>query len=394
MSSRLTPRTEFYARPYTFSYRKGAYGYTLDDLGNPAFLAIDSHHINVSGDRVTPNPFGFTKYTYSPKSGYKQYTADTADYAPATSTYEGTGVCEMQSHDCADDNLVARATVSCLSKVINEIKASDLNLATSVGEGRETITLLNNISVSGARSFAHIFRAAASRDWRRQVKLAGGVVLLTNLALKPLLGDIAALRKHVLATPQLRQKRTVEHRSGKTEMYASNRSTQDSGYTYIHDEKLTSSARCRISLDVEVNDLHQFESWRAGLLVRPSLAWELTTLSFLVDYFYDIGRMIEQYEASVMSNGFSVSNVVTTITTKSTWDVSYGTLRTTSDLYYGSALTSEQGAYTFETKSLERTVASSLPSVPPPLIKVPRSATQLLNIAGLLTNLFKLSNRG
>lgn len=395
MSSSLEPRVEYYPRFYDFTYQYGGYGYSLlGEAGNPAFKAIDSHHINVSGDRKTPNPFGFHIYKYTPLKGEREDWSCSYGVPKSVSRYIGEGMCQIVTHLCDEGQIVPAVTNRCLTKVIDEIKNSDLNLATSIGEGRETIGLLNSITKSAIRSIAHISKSAASRDWRRRVRLMGGTVLFANLALKPLLADIEALRQHVLSSDKMRQGRLIEKKSGKQISLKEIKHDTSDGVSSTHTETLVMSARCRISCYVEINDLHQFESWRAGLLVRPSLAWELTTLSFLVDYFIDIGRMIEQYEATVMYNGFSVSDVCTTITTRSTRDVTISDYRTDrSEEFNGFKTMNSFNHYTIETKTLDRSVGA-LPPVPPPLIKVPRSSTQLLNIAGLLTNLFKLSNRG
>lgn len=393
MSSSLEPRTEYYPKSveYTLSSRPSDVSWT--DNGNPGYKAIASHHIDVRGDHRKPNPFGFSIKQYRPLSGVFVGLSDAGSAYAQRMTVSGPGVCYETSLKIDVGDAVQKVTSNCLDKVIKKIKESDLNLATTVGEGRETISLLKSISANAVSNFAHISRAATSRDWRRRVKLAGGSVLLYNLAIKPLLQDIEALRDHVLATPEMRQVRRIDERSTVKFTEKCDESWKDDNNNFTYHEDMDYSVRCRIALNVEITDLHQFESWRAGLLVRPSLAWELTTLSFLVDYLVGIGKMIEQYEATVMYNGFTVSDVVTTITSLDKRSVSRSGRRVRNMEYSGYAMLYENYTHSIETKSLERSVGS-LPPIPPPLLKLPHTSTQLLNIAGLLTNLFKLSNRG
>jgi hypothetical protein len=146
--------------------------------------------------------------------------------------------------------------------------------------------------------------------------------------------------------------------------------------------------RVEFGAEFEITDLHQFENWRAGLTARPTLVWELTTLSFVVDYFYNIGQYLELYEASVMNNGVRLVSGYCTHGTKNEQKkrLSYVTSHTYSPYYF---MVSEELSRHYECQRVvtakSRSLLTSLPVPNLPTPKLPKASTPLLNIAALLS---------
>ena len=140
--------------------------------------------------------------------------------------------------------------------------------------------------------------------------------------------------------------------------------------------------------------MHAFENWRAGLTLRPTLAWELTTLSFVVDYFLQIGNFLAALEASYLNNGITFLHGYET---QSEWKMSrYSHFRaddprdrgaSTGAVDHHLGVVKSKGYRQWVTKSRSR--LRGLPVQALPTIKLPTASTQLLNCAALLSMLLR-----
>jgi hypothetical protein len=65
--------------------------------------------------------------------------------------------------------------------------------------------------------------------------------------------------------------------------------------------KGTRVERCEIGVTVEINNLDAFNLSRLTSLNPASIAWELLPLSFVVDWFWNIGGYLENLEAALAS---------------------------------------------------------------------------------------------
>ena len=127
--------------------------------------------------------------------------------------------------------------------------------------------------------------------------------------------------------------------------------------------------------------------------MRPTLAWELTTLSFVVDYFVQIGGYLACLEAALASNGFefikgyeSTSRRITQKLTATYSDTAPINYTTRTEMAWG------DGFMEREITLFDRKLLSSAPLPKRPVVKLPTASTALLNCAALLQLLF-LSKR-
>jgi len=287
------------------------------------------------------------------------------------------------------------ARTKALSKFYEKIRSSEISLNTSVGEARESLQMMASIARSASRAVSELRKLAIdavvnpARGKRLLKKLTknslrdphltvGGLWLGWSVGLKPLINDCENIRNHALKGlgngAEFRVKARASHER------ESRAALSGGSEKYVVDERVEFGALIRIS------DTHMFENWRAGLTARPTLAWELTTLSFVVDYFIGIGQWLELYEASLRNNGFELvggSGYCTTVKKeRRTQEVSRSNIPT------GTARTMDAQYAMSEDKTVkDRSLLQYLPMPGAPIVKIPRAAEPLLNCAALLSGL-------
>lgn len=281
-----------------------------------------------------------------------------------------------------------------VNKILDKIRDSDVNLSTTVGEGRETLQMVAGIarSVTGPmaalKSAVHKSRKGGrvERSTRSTLVTVGGLQLAWSVGLAPLLSDCESLRKHVLAAEEFDVRYKVQSRGTCSHVWTSHPSEWEDFQNEI-------STWYQFGASYRVGDLHAFENWRAGLTLRPTLAWELTTLSFVVDYFVQIGNFLAALEASYLNNGIEFLHGYETTTEWKTSlyshvhpddPVDHGALWGYTDFHYD---VRGSGYRHWVTKSRSR--MTRLPTQAFPTIKLPSASTQLLNCAALLSMLLR-----
>lgn len=345
------------------------------------------------------------------------YSKQITLHATGTASYAYFGNGEVRRTDLSGPNATAGTAAyflaeasdpynKALSKLVEQIKDSDLNLSTSVGEGRETLEMIGNVAKSAVKFKQRLVAALTSgkpgqriRDIVKDgaaslndLKTIGGVWLYFSLGVQPLLADIRALRAHALSEKAEKVEFKVKARaSAQDEVDRTRPWNHYSPLYWSATEHLhcTDSRRCELGITVSINNLHAYENWRAGIGLRPTLAWELLTLSFLADYFVKVGEWLELMEAALCNNGITfVSGYLTeTRLRESLYTTEYRLIQESvtypytegADLYnYGRA----DGGERLLTK--QRTLLSSFPLPRSPRLTIPRASTQLLNVAALL----------
>jgi hypothetical protein len=204
-----------------------------------------------------------------------------------------------------------------------------------------------------------------------------------SVGLAPLLSDCENLRNHKMFADD----EPMRFRAAVARASASNRG--GTGFW-----RTDYSYRVQYGAEWHVSNLHLFENWRLGLAVRPTLAWELTTLSFVVDYFVNIGDYLASFEAAILNNGFELRNIYKTTTyldvrvfdEKSFADDPSPALEDDWSKHYWTK-TVVRRDWMMKHKSRERVSSMPVPSLP--VVKLPKAVTPLLNCAALLSQLIK-----
>lgn len=387
----------YYNRPDRF--------YTSEATGRysryESFVVSPSPCRNI-GNFKRPTPYGYTKIVRVLPHGeivYTGYTAGKLTYkavvrgSHSTDVFGSTGTSlGMISYSLPTMSTDARTKA--MSKFYEKIRSSEISLNTSVGEARESLQMMASIARSARRVISDLRKLAIDtainrpRGKRLLKKLTkksikdphltvSGLWLGWSVGLKPLINDCENIRNHALKGlgegAEFHVKARASHKRD------SHAIASGGIETYSVDERVEYGALIRIL------DTHMFENWRAGLTARPTLLWELTTLSFVVDYFIGIGQWLELYEASILNNGFQLvggSGYRTTVKKEQrTKEFLFNPSTATEGISYARLAMSE------DTTEKSRTLILQLPMPGAPIVKIPRAAEPLLNCAALLSGL-------
>lgn len=347
-------------------------------------FVVNPSPCNNGGDETKPHAYSFTKTdTRHPRgSGVDfQGSADEVLWSGFCSGYKNVA----KTLTCVDHSNTINNRA--LSKLYGSIRNADINLATTIGEGRETLDLLTGVYSKAALLNDDFYRAkrqgkkAVIAGFRNPLQTVGGIVLLVNLAIKPLLADIEGLRKHALTEKIRDVEFQVSGRASAVDMKKIVRLLSGAEIS----ETRNRSQRIEYGLTYKITDLHAFENWRAGLTLRPTLAWELTTLSFLVDYFFKVGEYLELLEASFLNNGITFVHGYKTVTERDAWHAS--SIKNVPDVPQVWLRNGHNFTQSEVITKKTRTVLSSFPAPARPTVKIPKASTQLLNCAALLSQL-------
>lgn len=347
---------------------------------------------------VTSQPNGkFGQYYYWGNPGHRKRTENSYVGTFSSTIWGGfstggsTGFGTPAAYDL--EKLAARNRA--INKLLDKIRDSEINLSTTIGEGRETLQMVAAIARSvrsplkALRSAVHRSRkgSRAEKITRDTLVTVGGLQLAWSVGLAPLLSDCENLRNHVQAAESMDLMYTAKSRGTSHLEWSTHPSEWETWTNEI-------SNWYQFGVTYRIGDMHAFENWRAGLTLRPTLAWELTTLSFVVDYFFQIGNFLAALEASYLNNGMVFLHGYET---RSEWKMSsYSQFRpddprdrgaTDGSIDHHNGVVKGNGYRHWVTKSRSR--LSGLPVQALPTIKLPTASTQLLNCAALLSMLLR-----
>lgn len=286
-----------------------------------------------------------------------------------------------------------------LSNLLEKFKQSDFNLAVSAGESRESWHMISDRMFSFAEALKRTKRGdlrgalramgSTKRPSRRaQRKLDSGDVSGSFLELHygwaPLLRDIYAAAA-LTSEPEFSRHsiRTSAHSEGPDRQtflaqMSSKSKTLKNKRTAYHIARLSTT---KVSWAV-----------RLGLTNPLSIAWELTTLSFVADWFLPIGDLIQAVEASYI---LPIGSYIKTDVYRTECELKLGS----GDICWGiSANAKARNSAVFHQRVTEmtRTVGSSTPgaifdNVGPrqSLIDLDLSMSQVASASALLHQAFR-----
>lgn len=375
-------RTEYgivVVKPWVGSaYNEIAKSYSRNFVVNPSPCANFGNH-------RSPNAYDFVVTDrWEPNGSYYDWDNWGPGYLSSMIGYLG-GSFGPTPAIAMDDNSTSIQNRA-LAKLYEQIRNSEVSLNTTIGEGRETVGMLMAVAHS-AQEFIDHFRRAKKKvkrevlsALRNPLQTVGGLELLWSVGLSPLISDVENIRNHVANKQDLHVDIRAQSRAAKT--HEKSEVTHPAGATQTEEREL--SQRIEYSLTYRIDDLHAFENWRLGLTVRPTLLWELTTLSFVVDYFVNIGQYLELLEASVLNNGISFVEGYVTTTSKDRWWIQ------SKKSWWMNPNDRSIGHDWSCRGSTSRKTRAKLTGFPAPLrptVKLPSAASQLLNCAALLSQL-------
>lgn len=202
-----------------------------------------------------------------------------------TWTHKWTGGSDWNTitHGCDAYGVPAVPTVvisRARSAAIDAVRSNNLNLAVSIGEIRSTVrtigSLLNDVA-NIVKRFRTLTPRAIAREWLRY-----------QYGIKPLMSDIFAACEIIQNGLKVPAATLEVVRMDDSFMLPLPTTTR----TFFGSVR----RGCEISYTYSVRNPQQFELWRYGVLSPLSLTWELTTLSFVVDWFTGVGSFLEGLE--------------------------------------------------------------------------------------------------
>lgn len=350
-----------------------------------SFTVSPSPCTNV-GDHKLPNAYSFTRSFRTEPNGFFQYAnwnySNWHRYEGYLRTYIlSNPLIVMDDHSNTVNN-------KALAKLYEKIRNSDVSLNTTIGEGRETLQMMDAVVRSAGTFIANFKRAKRQAKksvidgLRNPLQTVGGLELLWSVGLAPLISDVENIRNHVANKQDPFVEIKVDSRAAMVHEKTQTRGT--GGSVVLEQREL--EQRIEYGLLYRISDLHAFENWRLGLTVRPTLLWELTTLSFVFDYFVNIGQYLELYEASVLNNGITFHSGYATTSSRDRWWIESEKPWT---YEYGMGGTGNKWSHRGVITSKSRTVLTSFPRPNRPTVKLPSAASSLLNCAALLSQLLQ-----
>lgn len=336
---------------------------------------------SVNGNRKKPNPFSLRRTQVFPLNGVRdekwffKATGNPHSYA----TYSGQqpdGISSWDTSGALVKESVAQRNVFrsekdaaytiALNRLRAVIQSSDLNLAMTIAESGELKTLTGSLKSSIGKAIS-VFRrigglpSAAANAW-----------LVWSFALRPVISDAYAMVRHSRALFETRSiKASGARQISQTFAWGSGKAV------------CTGQVKHKFGITFQITNRDAFEASRLGFTNPVGIAWELVPLSFVVDYFFNIGGYLASIESSYAAGlsflgGYSTSTSrLATVTTPATAATYSG------DAYVRKTYTQSLTGMYVES-CCDRQVLTSFPGPRLPAINLDLGSSQLLSLAALL----------
>lgn len=207
------------------------------------------------------------------------------------------------------------------SRAYAKIMAADLDVGVMIGELRETLEGIRN-PLSGLRNYLRK-RGASGNDF---VSMLSSSWLEWRYGIRPIIQTIQDIYEHVNSEiaewdGKLHRKRGRAPEVKTISSLVEN--VQISPYMVENEFKIEKTTRYSASVGYSLTSpLTLNERYGLDAFSLPAIAWELTTLSFVVDWWLNIGtwlKSLKVLDPKVQIAGISVSQkAVTTVSAKTT----------------------------------------------------------------------------
>lgn len=217
-----------------------------------------------------------------------------------------------------------------MSAAVKSLDSADLEALVTAGEGHQTVQYIYDKLIQAAQIVASVkngsWKRYAKKAYKKFSKLdkAGKVKFLASnygeihlelrYALRPLVYDILGAVEALESEPQTSGRQTFRgFKTSEDSTYYDGVPIGDTGL-YIHGSVIVDiEARAGILTDVDVKALLQK---KLGLGNIGTMAWELTTFSFIVGWFLDVSQLLHTLN---FQSGFNTLGAWVTTTANSTF---------------------------------------------------------------------------
>lgn len=335
---------------------------------------VSMHSVN--GDKHAPNAHDFsTRYIVQPFGSIERRSANGNVNQLQFGSFPGLYSFDLKVVDELD------ACYNAALSRLNEAARGSLDVSTDILEFRQTLKMF-----SGATSIrtylGNTIRAASRRGkhpkgdttLKQLVRDAGGNWLQWKLGLSPLLSTFHDIVKEVNTSVVLR---TMRVRGKRVRPIATSELLEDSAVSRLSKVSISGAQGVDIRVQFRPSDSARVLRWAS--LNPVGWAWELTTLSFVVDYFYDVGSFLKDSETALAYGN--------------TFDQGY----TTSLFAFDADITTRgiSGSLKYDLKGrmsvrkFRRQVLGSWPFPRAPTFQSNLSSGRMLTIAALLSQMLK-----
>jgi len=314
------------------------------------------------GDHKRSNPLRWNKESRSAFTG----TLITEDRY-ARSTYEGSrGYYPSRRPHLPNQSLKDAVYNTALSRFNSQVRDSDLNLAVAIAEAPETVKLFRS-AVTSARQLRRLARWAV----RNPREVLSSSWLTWAYAIRPTMSDV-----YNAATFRLDKRETFRAR-GRATLTEDVSEEIPSQY-----ESYSGTVSVRHEIGATLRQSSQFNANLARLTsLNPALiAWELVPLSFVVDWFFNVGGYLSNLEVALGSgwewiDGWETSTILSEEMVEKDYTKK-------SSFYRKSSLQASQSF-----KSLDRQVLSDHPLPRLPTVDLDLGSSQMISAAALFDRL-------
>lgn len=265
----------------------------------------------------------------------------------------------------------------------NKAAQNDTELLAVAGEMKETVASLQSIT----KRVINIIWALKKWDMKRLAKEITPKELANRYmearyAIRPLVYDVSGILK---ALNNTEQNRRITARGGVTETASVSDVVlliNNTYYQVYYRRNTEISVTCRAGVLSMVDNLSKLHIW--GMDRIYTSAWELIPLSFVVDWFFNVGKLIDAWQPKSCMRALA-SWVVEECTTIQTCSVDHCVALWPSDRVHAKYMIYSAMCYKI-TEQTERVVNPSLPVLPSLDVKL--DTLKLLDLGIILKNLW------
>lgn len=346
--------------------------------------------------QLRPRPHKFVKFTASNPSWTLRWNYPSWPYGAKSSYYRAGAMAGPLNFNSESFNgLVSAGTVSSLEgktynvaydRLVDQLRGN-LDLSIDLAEWKSTRELLQSFTKASGlierleKNLRHLGRDASG------LRNAAELYLEFMLAIKPLCSSIYGVYDKLMSHSARglhfrgRSREVVPLKSTGTWSYPNIEFTKPTISTVTQGEL---SVRCQIDIWLKNPDVSALQAAAEWTSLNPaSIAWELTRLSFLWDWFYNIGSLIRQLETwALYRRQFDYGCVTyTSLCTSSFYTTTSSGSHNT---YGGGSWTLTGGTASARRATKRREVLVSMPVPRPPILNLDLGSGQLLTLAALL----------
>lgn len=335
----------------------------------------------IKGDRKNPLPFSYDRTKFRPWEGVKSYYSGLAGRQPSpeflktrASGYVG-NVGTSYIGPVWDRDYIYNLA---LNKLNDKVRGG-LDLGLSLAESGQTIRMLNAYErfTSWNEDRLRLIQRNLRRKYQDTRRLAS-MWLEWQYGIRPLISDIYAAHDEAVRVV-LNEIKTFK--AGHTvPLSAFDGSDSSLGFSAKYHTEVQGKQGCMFSLAYEIPS-SRFDLQRWSSLNPVSFAWELTTLSFVVDWFVDVSGYLRNLETALLSQARFKTGFTTELHAYTSTARMSGR-----NVQYDYAYTGSVAMYR-ERVRFERKVLSSYPLPRVPSFHAKLGVERLLSAASLLAAL-------